>query len=217
MKKKFFYLIILILVIIILVIISKNFTKKDNQSIAQNTTEIVEEEKFLLLYIDNIEDDGNQIKIFGDVEKGKINVDDEISIEGLGGKGVDCKVQKLQIDNEEVTSAEKGEHICIVLDTYISTEMIHVGQAVTLPGTTKPIYNFNIQITSTDLSLSELVNSINTIYIKSDINCSASIVSEEEQKIRVSLKVPIVVENDVEVLLKNNEEIIGEGIINENK
>ena len=33
----------------------------------------------------------------------------------------------------------------------------------------------------------------------------------------MSLEVPIVIENDVEVLLKNNEEIIGEGIINENK
>ncbi len=216
MKNKFFYLIVLILVIIILVIVSKNFTKKYNQSIAQNITEVAEE-NFFLLYIDNIEEDENQIKIFGDVEKGKINLDDEISIEGLGGKGVDCKVEKLQKDDEEVTSAKEGEYICIVLDTDISTEMIQVGQSVTLLGTTKPIYNFNIQITSTDISLSELVKEINKIYIKSDINCSATIVSEEEQKIRVSLEVPIVIENDVEVLLKNNEEIIGEGIINENK
>ncbi len=210
--KKILICIAIVAAIIMAIFIYKNFIKDNNEASKGNEVVLNDEGNFLL-YIEDILQENERIKIKGNILSGKINTNDEISIVGLGRKGIDTKIVKLEINNKEVTSAKVGDLINITLEPNVKKEYMEKGQAVIISGSTKPIYNIDAQITSTELEISEIKEKGNVFFINSDIKCSISIVSEEDKQIKIKLDVPIVVEQGLEFVIKNHSSTIARGII----
>lgn len=211
MKKKNILKIITLIIIlttIICVVSIKNKTK----NVTQNEV-VIGDEGIFLLYIDEIIEENENLKIVGIISNGSLKVNDEISILGLGKKGAYSKVIKIEVDNNETNMAKAGEKIKITLESSIKKEYIEKGQSVILSGTTKPIYNIDIKVTSTDLNISEIKDKGNIFYINSDIGCSIKIISEEKNTIKATLDVPIVVEKGLEIIIKNDTTVIANGIV----
>lgn len=207
---------IIIIAIIIVAIFAYIKLNKKNSDVLENTNNAIntiETAENFLLYIDEILQDGNNVKVIGTVSEGTINDDNEISIVGLGKKEVDSKVIKLEVDNKERDSVKKGEKVAITLDSNVNIDYIAKGQAVIILGTTKPIYNIDAVIVATNLNISEIIEKGNTFFINTDIDCSISIISEEGKKIKISLDVPIVIENGIEFVIKNDDSIIANCIV----
>lgn len=208
--KKVLIFIIIIIMIIISIFIYKNHT---TNNIIKNKV-ILNSDGDFLLYIDEIQKDGENLKVKGIVTKGTININNEISIVGLGMKGIDCKVIKLESNNTTIDSAKAGDSIDITLESFVKREYIKEGQAIITPKSTKPIFSIEAEIVSTNLSLKEITEKGNKFYINSDINCSISIISEEEKIIKIKLEESMVVVEELEVLIKNNNNVIANCKVN---
>jgi elongation factor Tu len=216
--KKFLILIFVIIIIVSGIFTYKHFQNKDNELKEIETSQLtpvspVKNEDYFLMYIDKLSKDNSNIIINGTISRGNIKVNDEISIVGLDKKEVITQISKININNQETDIANEGDSISLVLDTDISDDYIAVGQAVIKTGTTKPIYIINARLNSisTD-NISELESKVNTFSINTDIKCSVKVLSEENNEIKITLDVPIVIDNGIEFALKSNNKIIAEGI-----
>ena len=207
--KEILIFIIIIAIIIISILVYKKHTKNNN---IENKI-ILNNNGNFLLYIDEIQENSGNLKVKGVVTNGIINVNNEITIVGLGMKGIDCKVIKLEANNSIVDSAKAGDSVYITLDSFVKKEYIKEGQAIITPGSTKPIFSIEAKIVSTDLSLKEIQKKGNNFYINSDIKCSLSIISEKEKIIKIKLEESIVVVEGLEILIKENKNIISKCII----
>ena len=210
MKKILMFTIIIIMIIVSVSLYIKH-TKKNNYNIENEI--ILNSEGDFLLYIDDIQDNNGYLEVAGIISQGTIDVDNEISIVGLGLKERNSKVIKLEFNNIEVKSAKAGDNVCITLDSNIKKEHITKGQSIITPGSTKPIFNIDAQIVS-DLSLKQIKEEANNFYINTDIKCSVTIISEGEKKIKIKLEKPIVVAGELEGLLKNEDRVIAKCKVN---
>lgn len=146
-----------------------------------------------------------------------MEVNDEISIVGLGKKEVNAIVTKIENENKGTNSVNEGDTISLTLDCDIEEDYISQGQAVIISGTTKPIYNITAKLTSiTTNSINEIKDKANIFNINSDIECSVEVISEETNEIKIKLDIPIVVANEIEFVLKSDNEIIANGICIDN-
>lgn len=211
MKKNNRFIIIALIIIVTIFICVVCIKNKGNNS-AQNEV-VISDDGIFLLYIDEIIEENENLKVAGIISNGSIKVNDEISILGLGKKGAYSKVIKLEVNNNETVSAKAGDNVKITLDSSIKKEYIEKGQSVILSGSTKPVYNIDIKITSSDLNMSEIKEKGNIFYINSDISCSLQVISEENKQIKATLDVPIVVEKGLEIVIKNDTTVIANGII----
>lgn len=202
--KKVLIFIIIIAIIVISIFAYKNNSKDNN---IENDL-ILNSDGDLLLYIDEIKEEGDNLKVKGIITNGIIKVDDHISILGLGMKGIESKVIKLETKNNMVNSARAGEYICITLDSFVKKEYIKEGQAIITPKSTKPIFSIEAKIVSTEFSLEEIEEKGNNFYINSDIKCSVSIISKEEKLIKIKLEKSIVVIDKLEFIIKKDNDIM---------
>lgn len=207
--KKVLIFIIIITMIIISIFVYKNHTTNNIENKV-----ILNSDGDFLLYIDEIQENSENLKVKGIITKGIINVNDEISIVGLGMKEINCKVIKLESNNTTIDSAKAGDNIYIILESFVKREYLKEGQAIITPGSTKPIFSIEAEIVSTDLSLKEIQEKGNNFYINSDIKCSVSIISEEEKIIKVKIEEPMVVVEELEFLIKNNNNVIANCKVN---
>lgn len=211
--KKIIIGIFIIILIIVGTVLGKNiFSRKSQENIENNDVSVLSDKDNLLLYIDEIKDDNNDISIVGKIISGTVNIKDEISIVGLGKKEINTQVIKLNVNGTDTKIAKSGENVCITIGTEIDPKYIQVGMAVITPQTDKPVYNINLKILETT-DLKDIIKKVNVFYINTDIKCNASIISEEKNEIKISLDVPIVVEKDLEVFLKSNDNVIAKAIV----
>lgn len=209
--KKILIFIIIIIMIVISIFVYKNYFKNndiDNQIVLNSDGDF-------LLYIDEIHEDGESLKIQGTISKGSIKTNNEISIVGLGKKQINSKVIKIESNNTVMDTAKAGDNVYITLDLNEKKDYITKGQSVILTGSTKPIFTIEAKIVSSDLELKEIQEKGNNFYINSDIKCSVIILSEEEKLIKIKLEEPIVVAEKLEILIKQDNKIIAKCIIAE--
>lgn len=218
MKKSLIFILVII-IIVGLIFIHKYFQNKSSNMKKVESTELIpvvpnKKENYFLLYIDEISKNNSGIVVTGTISRGNIKINDEISIVGLDKKEIVTKVSKIKIDNEETDIAYEGENINIILESDVPNGYIIRGQAVIKTGTTKPIYNINVRLNSisTD-NIFELEKKVNSFSINYDIDCSIKVISEESNEIKVKLDIPIVVDDGIEITLKNKNKIIAKGII----
>lgn len=136
-------LLIISTVTVVSVILKNNNNNKDNTNIKDTSDN-------LLMAIDDIfyiEEQGTTIT--GTVEKGKIKIDDEIQILGLG-KNIITKVVEIKHFRENINNAKKGDAISIVLPENIKKEDILRGQVIIKPNTMKSYKRFKAKIEITD-------------------------------------------------------------------
>lgn len=203
---------ILIIIIITLILFGYKYLKNNEEPVQNNPILTSNKENFLL-YIDEVLEDNDNVKVRGTILKGTLNIKDDISIVGLGKKGVDSKITKIEINSVDSESGNAGDNVYITLDSKIKKEYIEKGQAIIISGTTKPIYNIYAKVSQTDLSLFDIKEKGNIFNINSDIECRVEVLSEEEQKVKISLNVPMVVEEGIEIDIKNGNTIIAKAII----
>lgn len=213
MKKIKICIFIIILIVAGVLFGKNNFYKKSSKNIENNNVSVLSDKDNLLLYIDEIKNDNNNISIIGKIISGTVNIKDEISIVGLGKKEINAQIIKLGVNGTDANVAKSGENVCITIDTDVDMKHIQIGMAVITPQADKPIYNVNAKISETTMELKDIVKEVNVFYINTDIKCNVSIISEENYEIKVSLDVPIVVQNDLKVVLKNNDKIIANAIV----
>jgi elongation factor Tu len=218
---------ILILILVIIVIVGGIFAYKYSQHKSGDLKKIetneltsvlsTNNEDYFLLYIDEISKDNSNLILHGTISRGNIKVNDEISIVGLSKKEVITKVSKINNNNEEVKEAHEGDNIDLIIETEIPNDYIIQGQAVIKTGTTKPIYNINAKLNTISAnSISELENKVNLFCINYDIDCSIKVISEENNEIKITLDIPIVVDDGIEITLKNNNKVLAKGITIDN-
>lgn len=210
--KKIIICICIIILIITGILFGKNILKN---KVEINNLNTLPNKNSLLLYIDEIKNDDDNIVVTGKIISGKLNVNDEISIIGLGEKEVITKAIRLNVSERDTDSAKIGEIVSITIEPNIDMEYIHVGMAVITPQTDKPIYNIKVKISESTMELEEVVKKVNTFYINTDIKCTVNIVSKENNEIKISLDVPIIIPKDLEISLKNNDKVIAKGIVTE--
>lgn len=214
---------VLIITLVIIIIISsifvyKHLQNKNNVLNKIETTELIpvssnEDKDFFLLYIDKVSIDNSSTVIAGKILKGKIKINEEISIVGLNKKEIVTKVDKIKINNNEISVANEGDVINLVLESNIPNDYIIQGQAVIKTGTTKPIYNINAKLNAISISsILEIEIKTDSFNINTDIKCSVKVISEEDREIKISLNVPIVVNDGIEFILKSNNKVIAKGI-----
>lgn len=203
---------VLIFIIVIAIIIISIFVYKDNNNIKNKV--VIDSNGDFLLYIDEIKEKSGNLKVKGVITNGTINVDNEISIVGLGMKGIDCKVIELEVNNTIVNSAKAGDSVYITLESFVKKEYIKEGQAMITPGSTKPIFSIEAKIISTDFSLKEIEEKGNNFYINSNIKCSISIISKEEKIIKIKLEESMVVMEKLEFLIKKDNNIMANCKVN---
>ena len=213
MKKIIICIFIIILIVVGILFGKTIFYKNKFKNIESDNVDVLSDKDNLLLYIDEIKNDNNNISIIGKIISGTVNIKDEISIVGLGKKEINTQIIKLNVNGTDTNVAKSEENVCITIDTDIDMKYIQVGMAVITPQADKPIYNVNAKISETTMELKDIVKEVNAFYINTDIKCNVSIISEENNEIKISLDVPIVVQNDLEVVLKNNDKIIANAIV----
>ena len=136
-------LLILSTVIVVNVILKNNTNKNDSiptENINNNLLMTIED-------VFNIDEQGTVIT--GTIEKGKIKVNDEIQILGLG-KNVITTVVGLEFLRNKLDSAKAGDSVSIFLPKHIKYEDILIGQAVITPNTMKSYKRFKTKIEITD-------------------------------------------------------------------
>lgn len=214
---------VLILILVIIIIVGgiftyKHFQHKDSDLKEIETSELTpvssnNNENYFLLYINETSKDNSNLIVNGTISRGNIKVNDEISIVGLDKKEVITKVSKIKTNNKETDVAYEGDNIDLILETDVPDDYIIQGQAIIKTGTTKPIYNINAKLNSisTD-NISELEKKVNTFSTNSDIRCSIKVLSEENSEIKITLEVPIVIDDGIEFYLKNDNKVIAKGI-----
>lgn len=211
--RKILIFIIMTIIIITIIIIYKNFNKEDNVVISNKIEEVTVDNERFLLYIDNILENEENIKIEGKILKGSININDEVGIVGLGRKEVDSRIKGIEINNKEEIEVKTGDKVYLILESNIKKDFIEKGQAVIKIGTTKPVFNMNAKITSSSLDINSIKKNVNTFNVNTDIKCSINIISESDKTIKISLNTPLVVEKGIEVVLKNDNKIIARAVI----
>ena len=174
----------------------------------------VKKENYFLMYIDEISKSNSNIMIKGTILRGNIKINDEISIVGLDKKEVITKISKIKINNEETNVANQGDIISLVLESDMLEDYITMGQAVIKTGTTKPVYNIEARLNSisTD-NISELESMVNTFRINTDVTGSVKVVSEENSEMKITLDIPIVIDEGIEFYLKDDNKVIAKGIV----
>lgn len=218
MKKILTFTLIIIIVIVSIFAYkyfqnrNKDLNKIENTSLTQVSSK--RDENYFLLYIDEISKDDVNVLVNGTISRGNIKINDEISIVGLGKKEVTTTVSKIYINNEEVNEAHEGDNIRLVLlESDIFTDYIIQGQAVIKTGTTKPVYNIEIILDTISIdNISELENKVDTASVNTDIKCSIKVLSEEKNEIKITLDVPIVIDDGIEISLKNGDKVIAKGV-----
>ncbi len=217
MKK--FLIFILVIIIIIGSIFTYNYlkNKKDDLNELENTklnpVSSTKKEKYFLLYIDEISNDNSNLIVNGIVSKGNVKINEEISIVGLNKKEVTATIKKIENNGKDVNSANQGDNINLTLESNIGKEYISKGQAVIISGTTKPIYNITAKLNSiSGDNILEIENKVNTFNINYDIGCSVKITSKENNEIKITLDVPIIIDDGIEISLKDDNKVIAKGI-----
>lgn len=216
--KKILILILVIIVIVGGIFTYKHFHNRNSELKEIENSELItvsstKKENYFLLYIDGLSKDNSDIIINGTISRGNIKANDEISIVGLDKKEVMTKISRIKINNEETDVAYEGDTVSLVLASDVKDDYIIIGQAVIKTGTTKPIYNINASLNSISTnSISELEKEVNTFCISTDIKCTMKVLSEENSKIKITLSMPIVIEDGIEFSLKNNNKVIAKGI-----
>lgn len=214
---------VLILILVIIIIVGgiftyKHFQHKDSDLKEIETSELTpvssnNNENYFLLYINETSKDNSNLIVNGTISRGNIKVNDEISIVGLDKKEVITKVSKIKTNNKETDVAYEGDNIDLILETDVPDDYIIQGQAIIKTGTTKPIYNINAKLNSisTD-NISELESKVNLFSINYDIDCYIKVISEENNEVKITLDVPIVIDDGIEITLKNNNKVLAKGI-----
>lgn len=216
--RKVFILILVIIIIVGGIFTYKHFQHKDSDLKEKETSELTpvlsnNNENYFLLYINETSKDNSNLIVNGTISRGNIKVNDEISIVGLDKKEVITKVSKIKTNNKETDVAYEGDNIDLILETDVPDYYIIQGQAIIKTGTTKPIYNINAKLNSisTD-NISELENKVNLFSINYDIDCYIKVISEENNEVKITLDVPIVIDDGIEITLKNNDKVLAKGI-----
>lgn len=214
MKKIMICIFIIIILIVLVVLFVKNILyQKSFENIKNNDQNVLSDKDNLLLYIDEIKRNNNNILIAGKIISGTINKKDEISIVGLGKKEINTQIINLNVNGTDTNVAKSGEYVCITIDANVDMEYIQVGMAVITSQTDKPVYNINARISETTIDFKDIIKEVNIFYINTDIKCNVSNISKENNEIKISLDVPIVVKKDLQVILKKNDKVIAKATV----
>lgn len=166
-----------------------------------------------LMYIDEVVEVNEGILIKGLISKGEVSLDSKISVVGLEKKEAECKVVKITSNSQKLDKAKKGERVELVLETEFDITNFEKGQTAIATGTIKPVFTTKVKIISMNGNINDLVDKIKVVNINTDLDCTASVISERENTIKIKLDKSAVLAEDMEVFLKSDTAIIAKGVI----
>lgn len=195
------------------------------ESAAQEPVEFEQEEldvagDFLMPIEDVFSITGRGVVVTGKIMRGNISINDEIEIVGMSGEVITTKVTGIESFRKLLDSAEAGDNVGLLINA--AKENITRGQVAAKPGSICAYTNFKAVITPISdgqKTISDLEGFSAQFYIRTTdvtgVITSLEKISEDIAAITVIISVPMALEVDTQLVLRQNGRAIATGKVTE--